>query len=151
MDFELVTPRTEEEFEVYYRLRYERLRKEFGLAAGVEREHPAEAGSTHLVAKVGDRVVGAATWAIGMNERDGKRTLYVRYRHLAIEPEFEGLGIGSAMSRYVEDRGREIGATEIVGNVRIHNVEYFKKLGWVVLGEGETLYGLEHVSMAKPL
>lgn len=152
MEIELVTPQTDEEFEQYYRLRYERLRKVHGLPEGSERDHPAEPSSEHLIAKVDSRIVAAACWAVGMTERDGERLIYVRFRHLAVDPEFEGRGIGDAMTRHVEEYGREIGAGEIVGNVRVDRVSYFERHGWVVLGKGETLYGeLEHISMAKPL
>src|SRR5579862_5145554 len=57
VEIELVKPQTDEEFEQYYRLRYERLRKELGLPEGSERDHPAEPSSEHLVAKVDSRIV----------------------------------------------------------------------------------------------
>jgi GNAT superfamily N-acetyltransferase len=151
VEVEFAEPRTEEELERYYRLRYERLRKEWGLPEGSERDHPAEAGSSHIVAKVDSRIIGAACYAVGMTERHGERLLYVRFRQLAVDAQFEGHGIGSALMRLVEERARGIGAKEIVGNVRVDNVAYFERHGWIVLGEGEPLYGFEHVSMAKPL
>jgi predicted N-acetyltransferase YhbS len=149
-----VEPRTEEEFGEYYRLRWERLRKPHGLPLGSEREGPAEDASTHLIARVDGRIVGAACWAVGMrkDESSGKREIYVRYRQLAVDPEFDGRGIGIVMSRHVERAARALGATEIVGNVRVDRVPYYERLGYVVKGKGETLFGtVEHASMAKTL
>ena len=154
MKIELAEPRTEEELQEYYRLRYERLRKLHGLEPGSERDHPAEAGSTHLIARAEGRIVGAACWAVGLrnDERSGRRQLYVRYRQLAVDPEFEGRGIGIVMTKHIERAARALGAIEIVGNVRDERVPYFEQLGYVVSGKGETLFGtVEHTSMTKAL
>jgi GNAT superfamily N-acetyltransferase len=149
---EITEPRTNEEFEQYYRVRYDRLRKDYGLPERSERDHPAEPASNHVIAKLGGRVVGAACWAVGLSQRDGERQIYVRFRQLAVEREFDERGIGIALSRHVEQRAREIGAKEIVGNARVERVPYFESLGYEVRGEGETLFGvIEHVAMAKTL
>lgn len=154
MKVEIAEPRTEQELEEYYRLRYERLRAPHGQPPGSERDNPAEASSTHLIAKVDGRVVGAACWAVGMgrDELTGKRKIFVRSRQLAVDPEFEGRGVGIVLMRHVERGARNVGAEEIVGNVRLELIPYFESLGWFVSGQGETLFGsVEHVSMVKPL
>jgi predicted N-acetyltransferase YhbS len=151
---EVVEPRTEEELGEYYRLRWERLRKPHGLPLGSEREGPVEDASTHLIAKADGRIVGAACWAVGIrkDQASGKREIYVRYRQLAVDPEFEGRGVGIAMSRHLEREARALGAAEIVGNIRVDRVPYYERLGYVVRGKGETLFEtVEHTSMAKPL
>lgn len=150
--FEFIEPKTDLEWEEYYRLRYERLRKPLGQPPGSERE-AAEAGSTHIIVKEDGRVIAAGCWAVGMRQdsETGQRRLFVRFRQMAVDPEYEGRGIGSEMTRHVEARAREIGAVEIVGNVREHNVQYFERLGWVIIGPGETMFGLDHVSMVRPL
>jgi GNAT superfamily N-acetyltransferase len=154
MKIELTEPKTDHEFEEYYRVRYERLRKPHGQAPGTERDHPAEASSTHLIATVDGHVAGAACWAVGMgkDEATGARQVFVRFRQMAIDEAFDNRGIGIAMSRYIEKRARAIGAAEIVGNVRVERVPYFERLGYTVTGPGETLFGtVEHVSMVKSL
>jgi predicted N-acetyltransferase YhbS len=151
---ELTEPRTEEEFDQYHQLRYERLRKPHGLPRGSERDDPAEASSTHVIAKVDGRVVGAACWVVGMRRDDppGTRHTFVRFRQMAIDHDFDNRGIGIVMTRHIEKAARALGAKEILGNVRVERVPYFERLGYVVKGDGETLFGsVEHVSMAKPL
>jgi N-acetylglutamate synthase-like GNAT family acetyltransferase len=151
---ELMEPRTDQEFEDYYRLRYERLRKPHGLSLGSERDHPAEASSIHVIAKADGRVVGAGCWVVGMrkDEQTGARQVFARFRQLAIDHDFDNRGIGVALLRYMEKAARQTGAKEIVGNVRVERVSYFERLGYVVNGRGETLYGnVEHMSMVKPL
>lgn len=151
MEIEFAEPRSEDELEQYYKLRYERLRKESGEPMGSERDHPAEPSSSHLVAKVGSRVVGAVCWAVGMTERDGERLLYVRLRQLAVDAAFEGQGIGGELTRRTETYARDIGASEVVTNARVVNVPFFERQGFEIRGEGESVLGIEHVSMAKPL
>jgi predicted N-acetyltransferase YhbS len=152
MDFELTEPKTEQEFEEYYRLRYERLRQPLGLPPGAEREDPAEPASLHIVAKVDGRIVAAGCWAMGMRKQDSRRIVFVRFRQMAVDPDFEGRGIGSAIMRHVEQSARSAGAAEILGNVRVGNVALFKRHGYVEQGEGVTLYGqVESVSMVRPL
>jgi GNAT superfamily N-acetyltransferase len=154
MDFELSEPRAVEELEAYYQLRYERLRKPHGLPRGSELEGDIEKTSSHLVAKVDGRIVGAACWAVGMdrNPDTGARKIFVRFRQMAVDPEFEGKGLGGIFMRHVEEVSRKLGAAEVRGNVRAENVEYFKRFGWVIIGPGVNLFDeIESVEMIQPL
>ena len=152
MDLEIAEPRGEEEFETYYRLRYERLREPLGLPPGTERDDPMEPASIHRVVKIGGRIVAAACWIVGMRREGGDRAPYVRFRQMAVDPEFEGRGIGNALMRHVEEHARAIGAVELVGNVRMENVPWFSRHGWIEAGEGVKLYDqVESLAMSKPL
>ena len=154
MKVEVAPPSTEAELDEYYRLRYDRLRKPHGLERGSERDNPAEAGSTHLIAKADGRVVGAACWAVGIRkaESSGAREIYVRFRQVAVDSEFDGRGIGIVLTKHIERAALALGAREIVGNVRDDRVPYFERLGYVVRGKGETLFGtVAHTSMTKTL
>jgi ribosomal protein S18 acetylase RimI-like enzyme len=153
-NIELGEPKTEDEWADYYRLRYERLREPLGQSAGSERDDPAESSSVHIIAKVDGRVAGAACWVVGLRSGSdpSERQMFVRFRQVAVDSDFEGLGIGGAITRHIEERSREIGAVEVVGNARVENIEYFRGLGYVVQGEGVTMFGtVEHVSMGKRL
>ena len=153
-NIELAEPRTEEEWAEYYRLRYERLRKPLGQPPGSERDDPAETSSIHIIAKVDGRVRGAGCWAVGLRSGNdpGTRRMFVRFRQMAVDSDFEGRGIGSAITRDVEERSRALGAVEIVGNVRAEKVGYMRRHGWIEQGEGVTLFGtVESVAMVKRL
>ena len=54
--------------------------------------------------------------------------------------------------RYVEERARAIGATKLVGNVRVEIVPWFRRHGWIEVGEGVKLFDrVESLEMSKPL
>jgi len=123
-ELEFSEPTTEAEWDEYYRIRYERLRKPLGLPPESVRDDPLEPSSVHRVIKVDGRVVA----------------------------EFEGRGIGRISMAYREKYARSIGATELVANPRVENVAWFKRHGWVVVGEGVKLYDqVESLSMIKRL
>ncbi len=154
LDVTLREPRTEDEFDTYYRLRFERLRKAHGQAPGSERDHPLEAASEHVVALLGGRVVGGTAWVIHPRPvtPNGTGQMVCRWRQMAVDPQFEGQGVGGQLWKYVEARCRELGVDQIVGNVRIENVPWFTRLGFLDLGEGATLFGdVQHRSMVKVL
>ena len=149
---ELREPKTEEEWTEYYRLRYERLRKPLGLPPGSERDDPSEPSSIHIIAEMDGRIVGAGCWVVGVRSGSdpGARRMFVRFRQMAVDSEFEGRGIGSAITRHDEERARALGAVEIVGNVRIEHVGYYRRRGWIEQGEGDSRFG-ESISMVKRL
>jgi GNAT superfamily N-acetyltransferase len=151
-ELEFVEPKTDEEWETYHRLRYERLRKPLGLPPESVHDDPLEPSSIHRVVKFGDRIVAAVCWIVGMRTEGARRVPYVRWRHLAVDPEFEGRGVGRIGMRHVEQCARSIGAVELVGNPRIEHVPWFRRSGWVEVGEGVKLYDqVESLSMIKPL
>jgi len=151
-DLEICEPATEADWDEYYRIRYERLRKPLGLGPETVRDDPMESSSIHRVIKVDGQVVASVCWIVGMRKEDGRRIIYIRWRQLATEPEFEGRGIGRILMDYREKYARSIGATELVANPRLENVPWFKRHGWVVVGEGVKLYDqVESLSMIKRL
>lgn len=154
MDIEITEPQTETEFEQYYRLRWERLRKPHGDSYGSERDNRHEAESKHVVAKVDGRIVGAECYAV-FTRREGRlrrRRTVVRSRQTAVAPEFERRGVATALLRHVEERARDIGASELLANVREEAVPFHRSVGFQVRDGGTTLYGsVKSYSMYKPL
>ena len=152
MGIEVREPQTEEEFEEYYRLRYERLRAPHGQSPGSERNDPNEPISKHVIAKMDGRIVGAECWVVLEKGSQSNRQLYARSRQTAVDPDYEGAGVASAMLNYVFDRARELGCNEIVANVRNEIVGFAESLGFKVTAPGTKLFEtVEHVFMVKPL
>jgi GNAT superfamily N-acetyltransferase len=69
-----------------------------------------------------------------------------------VDPEYQLSGIGAALVNAVEDRARQLGATELIGYAGVDVVGWVESLGWTVWGRGPTLLGqVEHARMGESL
>jgi GNAT superfamily N-acetyltransferase len=147
---EISEPRTEQEFEEYYAIRYERLRKPQGLEQGSERDEALEKASTHLVAKVDGTIAAAASWTMGIDKdaETGGRIVYIWFRNIAVHPDYEALGLGVRLVMHIIETAKQRRVDQLRGNARNDKVRYFERFGFRVLGPGETVNGIEHSLMA---
>jgi GNAT superfamily N-acetyltransferase len=61
-------------------------------------------------------------------------------------------GIGTAVVERLEQLAQARGASRVVLNARTSAVPFYAKLGYVITGAGQTLFGeIEHARMEKPL
>lgn len=152
IELQLSEPHTEEEWRQYNQLRYEVLRQPHGQPPGTESDHPLEAISTHVIAKLDDHVVGGGCWAmLSRPDGQGGRCKYARFRQIAVAPQFRQHGIATKITDLIEASAREQGAVEIVGTTRNELVEYYRRKGYHTTGAGPTLFGtVEHTHICKP-
>ena len=71
-----------------------------GLPLGCRRTFALAGDETELIAREGARIVGGLVSV-------QRGTSYIFISHLAIEPQFQGRGIGQALVRRMEDMARE--------------------------------------------
>ncbi|MHB8717513.1 MAG: GNAT family N-acetyltransferase [Candidatus Dormibacteria bacterium] len=91
-------------------------------------------GTVHLLARCGDRVVGVVTCFMEeAPHRRGEPAL--RFRGMAVDPDEQGRGTGSALVREVLDRGRRLGARLVWANGRDTALGFYSRLGFEVVGE----------------
>lgn len=102
--------------------------------------------NTGCVALAGTRMVGAVRARV---DRD-----LLLVGRIAIAPDMQGHGLGTALLEAVEERGRAAGATEaelFTGSLSEANLRLYEREGYVeserVQGDG----GVEQVFMRKPL
>lgn len=153
VEVHLAEPQTEQDWEQYNELRYQVLRQPHGEARGTESEHPLEGISTHIMATVDGRVVGAGCWAL-LTRPDGKRgrEKYARFRQIAVHPDYRMFGIATKITNLVEESARAQGAVEITGTTRNYLIEYYRRKGYTTTGAGPTLWGeVEHTHIVKAL
>ena len=138
------SPQTEEEFEGYYRLRWEVLRKPWGHARGTERGDD-EASSFHLIAIEGDEILGVGR----LHERE-EGVMQIRY--MAVAPEGQGRGVGSGMMAALEMEARRQGARRILLDSRESAVSFYEKNGYGIVAESYLLWGeIQHFVMTKEI
>ncbi|MFB8386452.1 GNAT family N-acetyltransferase [Microbacterium sp. NPDC055910] len=98
------------------------------------------------VAVAGTRVVGAAR-----ARADGELLLVGR---IAIAPDVQGGGVGSAVLEAVEERGREVGcrvAELFTGSLSEANLRLYERLGYVESERVEQGEGIAEVYLRKSL
>jgi N-acetylglutamate synthase-like GNAT family acetyltransferase len=73
-------------------------------------------------------------------------------RYMAVEEHARGCGYGSRILEALEADARGRGARKIALNARDNAVEFYRKRGYDIIGDAETLFGvIRHVRMAKSL
>jgi len=144
MEIKICEPKTEKEFEDYYKLRYLILRKPWNQPEGSEKDE-LEKESVHVMACIGNKGVG-----VGRVHFNSKKEAQVRY--MAIDPKYSKKGIGSLILKELEKKAKEKGADYIILNARENAVDFYKKHGYKIVEKAHTLFGsIPHWKMRKEL
>ena len=99
----------------------------------------------HLAAVAGDGdVVGVATWAPAPTERRPGAAAW-RLRGMAVAPDQQGAGIGTALLDRALDRLRPAGVEVLWADGRDSALPFYERHGWSVEGDGfRTAGGIPH-------
>src|ERR1700722_14599406 len=119
MGIQLREPKTEEEFQLYYDLRWRILREPWTQAReSAKDEHEQDA--FHIAAWEGDGLVGVGR--LHFNSRDESQV-----RYMAVEEPHAGRGIGSLILEALEAEARRRGAKRIVLNARENAISFYRR------------------------
>ena len=138
-------PQTQKEFEAYYFLRFEILRKPWNQPPGSEKDANEET-STHLMAiDEKDNVLGVCR--IQFNS-----TTEAQLRFMAVKENTQGSGIGKKLMSFAEANAKQNGASSIILQARENAVEFYKKCGYSVKEKSFLMWDLiQHYLMEKKL
>ncbi len=144
MDIEIREPRTAQELEAYYELRWRILREPWTQARESGRdEHESEA--VHLTAWAESGLVGVGR--VHMVSAD-----QAQIRYMAVEPEYARHGIGGLILGGLEERAARMGARAIVLNARDTALGFYRKHGYRLVDQSSTLFhSIVHWRMQKDL
>ncbi len=135
---------SKEELEELYDLRWKLLRKPWNQPKGSERDEK-EDESYSFIAILDDKIVGTARLHKN-NEKEGQ------IRYLAVEKEYQKMGIGKKLMKNIEMHSINLGLESIILNARKTAEDFFEKLGYEVIRKGHTLFNeIEHFVMRKSL
>ncbi|UOQ72673.1 GNAT family N-acetyltransferase [Hymenobacter cellulosilyticus] len=140
-------PSSPSDFAAYYQLRYRVLRQPWNQPLGSERADDDDAPSTThaLYSTQAGEVVGVARL-----HPSGPGQAQVRY--MAVDPAFQGQGIGQQLLEYLEDAARRQGLTECILHARQQAVPFYERLGYRVVAPSHQLFGtIQHFLMRKDL
>ncbi len=148
MKIALVQPQTEEEFAVYYDLRYRILREPWRQPRGSERDE-TDAQAYHLLAldRSGGVPVAAGVGCLVLTS-PGE----ARIRFMAVEPVYHGRGVGRLLIEQLENEARRLGRTRIYLLARENALGFYLKMGYSNQGPSNLLFGcIQHYLMTKQI
>ncbi|HEY9198717.1 MAG TPA: GNAT family N-acetyltransferase [Gammaproteobacteria bacterium] len=142
---QILIPETEADFARYFDLRWRLLRASWNQPRGSERD-TLEDQSWHRMACDEDRI------PIGVARLHRNSPEQVQIRYMAVEPAWRRQGVGTALVHALEARALELNVLEIVLDAREESVEFYRRLGYEVIGSAHTLFDcIRHSSMRKRL
>lgn len=144
MAIEVREPRTPEELDLYYDLRWRVLREQWTKARESGRdEHEQDA--FHLAAWDGSKLVGTGRLHFNSAEE-------AQVRCMAVEEAYRSTGVGSLILQALEQRARQQGAKVVMLNGRESAVPFYRKHGYQRMDRTNTLFDLiPHWRMQKDL
>ena len=144
-EFTLAEPRTAQEWESYFDLRWRVLREPWDQPRGSERDD-FDAKSFHLML----RDSSGAVVAVGRLHLNSPSEAQVRY--MAVDEGLRGRGLGGQILSGLEDHARAQRVTAMVLNARDNAVNFYRRHGYSVKGPADTLFGqVRHLRMRKDL
>jgi ribosomal protein S18 acetylase RimI-like enzyme len=144
LNIEIRESRTKKEFEQYYKLRWQILRKPWNQPPGSEKDD-LEKESIHLAAFQDEEIIGCGRGHFNTS-------IQAQIRWMAVAEEFQGKGIGSQILKELEKNLIQNGATEINLKAREKAVNLYQKQGYEIYKKGEVMFGeIKHFWMRKVL
>lgn len=142
MSIDIRTPATPSEWEAYYQMRYDVLRKPLDQAPGSERN---EGDGTGLHFALYDN---GHLRAIARLDRSGEKTAQVRF--VAVDPDVQGKGYGRMIMSAVERESQQRGDEKMILHARDYAVDFYLKLGYTLVEKSYKLFDvLQHYLMEK--
>jgi len=143
--WQIQSPRTQADFDALYDLRWRLLRAPWRQPRGSERD-AQDASAIHALAR---HEQGELLGIARLHRLDAHCG---QIRYMAVRPEWQGRGIGTALLAWLEDRARQEGLAEVLLNARESSVGFYRRRGYAEAGEGPVLFGtLHHRRMRKAL
>lgn len=142
---EVIEPATPEEFQKYYRLRYETLRQPWGQPEGSERAEDDDT-AIHAMLIDDDRE------AVGVCRLHMNTPLEGQLRFMGIRKDKQGQQLGNLLMEYLEARAKALGAMTLTLQARENAVNFYRRNGYEVVEETYVLFGtIQHYRMTKQL
>lgn len=139
---EIRSPKTESEWEGYYVLRYKVLREPLGQPKGSERNDGDEIGQ-HFALYDGGKLRAIARLDIHQNGIS-------QVRFVAVDNSIHGKGFGRKIMEATEQASIEKGNTKMILHARENAVEFYKKLGYIIVEKSYLLFDqIQHYLMEK--
>ena len=141
----IIEPKTNEELEKYYTLRFEILRKPWNQSRKSTKDE-WEDQSIHLL-MLDENNEALACGRLQLNSKTEGQI-----RSMAVRPDQQGKGLGKQIIAYIESKAKSLSLKLITLDARINAVQFYEKAGYKVVAESYLLFGvIPHFQMEKHL
>jgi GNAT superfamily N-acetyltransferase len=142
--FSIIEPFGEKQFEIYYQIRYEALRKPWGKPKGSEKDD-LEHESLHFMALENEIPLGVCRLQYNSDSE-------AQIRFMAVNEIARGKGIGKLMIEFAEHRALKDGRNFMILQARDYAVPFYEKSGYKLKEKTFLLWNLiQHYLMEKSL
>jgi predicted GNAT family N-acyltransferase len=140
----IISPKTKQDFDKYYELRWRVLRKPWQQAKGTEQDKD-EKIAYHLMA-IENNVILAVARLQNISSTEAQ------LRYMAVDKQHENLGLGRAIVLSMEQYARKNNILSIMLHARENAVGFYKKTGYIVVEKSYLLFDcIQHYKMKKDL
>ena len=141
----IIEPRSVEEFESYFQLRWEILRKPWGQPKGSERDESDSAGFNRMVLNEKGHPIG-----VGMLLINSVQEAQIRF--MAVSENYQGMNVGTLLIDCLESIASDYKCSHIILQSRENAVKFYEKSGFKVVEKSYLLFGeIQHFLMQKDL
>lgn len=141
----VILPKTKEDFEKYYDLRWRILRKPWGQPRGSEKDELDNTSYHVMVAEKEHNPIGVARLQFN-NDNEAQ------IRYMAVDERHQRRGVGSLILQTLEKFAREKHTSYIILHAREPAVPFYQKHGYHIAGKSYLLFdSIQHFLMKKIL
>ncbi|MHB8258938.1 MAG: GNAT family N-acetyltransferase [Bacteroidia bacterium] len=141
-NFVVEQPITPKEFETYYQLRYEVLRKPWNQPPGSELDE-TDNTSTHAFIKNNDIAIACARLLFVDDE-------IAQVRSMAVHPAYQQKGLGKLVLTYLEEVAQKNNRLKVILHARENALKFYEKCGYNRKEKSYLLFGeIQHYLMEK--
>jgi GNAT superfamily N-acetyltransferase len=141
----IIEPTSESDYNDYYRIRYEILRKPWNQPEKSTKDD-TESTSVHLLAK-DESGIPVATGRMQFNSDEE-----AQIRSMAVIDVYQGKGIGGLLINHLEKIAREKKIRRIILDARENAVQFYLRNGYRIVEPSYLLFGeIKHFKMQKDL
>lgn len=145
MALTVITPSTDEQWQAYYQLRWEVLRKPFHRPPGSEKDEYDQVADHRMLVDEQNKLIGVGRLHFNSTEE-------AQIRFMVVSPDFQGEGHGVTLLHDLELLARKQGATRMIIRSRDTTLGFYLKCGYEIKEEANTVDkpNAEH-QLVKPL
>ena len=145
MNYNIISPEKQEEFNQYYYFRWEYLRKPLDKQLGTERDD-IEDLSTHRI------VLNETKQIIAVGRVHHNSSIESQIRYFAVDKNYRRQGVGSYLMQDLESIALRENRQIMVLNARENALSFYKNLDYMISKKTNLLFGkIQHYEMKKVL